>query len=92
MDFLVITGLALVFLLLSWVYGRVIGGGHPLSNFKRRVLGYGFIFVLGLGYLMVLVADLHWPKDLLFPLIAIWVAVVGFVLWWRYRREKRNVP
>ena len=74
MDFIVITALALVFLLLSWLYGRFLSGGHRLNAWKRRVLAYGFTFVLGMGYLTVLVADLHWPKDLLFPIIAGWGA------------------
>ncbi len=90
MDFLVITGLALIFLLLSWFYGRVVSAGRPLNRFKRRALGHGFAFVLGMGYLMVLVADLHWPKELLFPMIGIWGVVVGFVAWYRYRREKAH--
>lgn len=88
MDFLVITGPALLFLLITWLYGRVVSGGRPLNRFKRTVLSYGFVFVLGMGYLMVLVADLHWPKEWVFPLIGIWAVGVGFVAWWRYRREK----
>ena len=91
MDFLVITGLALIFLLLSWLYGRMLSAGGPLNRLKRRVLVYGFAFVLGMGYLMVLVADLHWPKELLFPLISLWGAIVGLVAWWRHRRGKRNI-
>lgn len=90
MDFLVITGLALIFLLLSWLWGRVISGGRPLNVFKTRLLCYGFAFVLGIGYLMVLVADLHWPKGLLFPMIGIWGGVLGLAAWWRYRRGKRS--
>lgn len=88
MDFLLIAGLALIFLLLSWFYGRVVSAGRPLNAFKRRVLGYGFAFVLGMGSLMVLVADLHWSKELLFPMIGGWGGVVGLVAWWRYRRAK----
>jgi len=88
MDFLVITGLALIFLLLSWPYGRVLSAGRPLNVFKKRVLAYGFLFVLGMGYVMALVADMHWPKELLFPLIGFWGVAVGLVAWWRYRREK----
>jgi predicted tellurium resistance membrane protein TerC len=89
MDFVVITGLALIFLLLSWLYGRLVSSGQPLNTFKKTVLVYAFIFVLGMGYLMALVADLHWPKDLLFPVVILWGGVVGFVAWVRRRREKR---
>ena len=90
MDFLVITGLALIFLLLSWLYGRLVSGGHPLNAFKRGVLGYGFMFVLGMGYIMLLVADLHWAKELLFPLIGVWGGLVGLLAWWRHRRGRRD--
>ncbi len=86
MDFLVVTGVALGFLLVSWVYGRVLSAGRPLNAFKRIILVYGFMFVLGTGYLMLIVADLHWPKELLFPMIGVWGAVVALVAWWRYRR------
>jgi hypothetical protein len=81
MDFLVITGLALIFLLLSWLYGRLVSGGQPLNTFKRGILAYGFVFVLGMGYIMLLVADLHWAKELLLPLIGIWGAggLIGVV-------------
>jgi hypothetical protein len=87
-DFAVITGLALVFLLLSWAYSRAVGGGRPLNRFKRALLWNAFTFVLGMGYLMVLVADVHWPKGLLFPLIAGWGIAVAFWAWHR-RRSKR---
>jgi hypothetical protein len=90
MDFLVATGLALSFLVLSWLYGRAIGAGHPLNTFKKRVLIYGFMFVLGMVYLMVLVSDLRWPRDLLFPMIGIWGGIVGLAAWWGSRRQKRD--
>ena len=88
MNFLVITGFALIFLFISWAYGRVLSLGRPLNRFKKRVLIYVFVFVLGMGYLMALVADLHWPKEWMFPEIGLWAGVVGFVAWWRYRRER----
>ncbi len=88
MDFLVATGLVLIFVLLSWAYGRVLSGGRPLNPFKRRLLIYASLFAMGMIYLMLLVSDLRWPKALLFPLIGLWAVTVGFVAWFRYRREK----
>jgi hypothetical protein len=90
MDFLVATSLVLIFVLLSWAYGRVLSGGRPLNPFKRRVLLYASLFAIGMIYLMLLVSDLHWPKELLFPLIGLWGVGVGLVAWWRYRKEKTN--
>lgn len=87
-DFSVATGLALLFLLLSWVYGRVLSGGGRLNVFKRRLLTYGFVFALGMMYLMLAVSDLRLPRDLLFPLIASWGALVGVLAWWRLRHGR----
>lgn len=94
MDFLVITGLALLFLLISWAYGRVLSAGKPLNTVKKQILVWAFIFVLGLGYIMVAVADLDLRHDLLFELIGIWIVTVGLVGWWRfrYRPQKIRIP
>jgi hypothetical protein len=90
-DFLVANGLALLVLFLGWVYGRVLSGGGPLSAVKRRILFYGFVFALGMMHLMLMVSDLCWPKDILFPLIGVWGGVVGLVAWLRCRRRQRIV-
>ena len=79
-DVLVATGLALIFLLLAWLWGRATSAGKRLNPFKRRLLFYGFVFVLGMGYIMTFVADLRWPRTWLFPAIACWGVVLGFVV------------
>jgi hypothetical protein len=90
-DMAVATGLALVFLLLSWSYGRVLSRGRPLNAFKKRLLGYGFLFALGMIYLMVFVSDLHWPRECLFPAIGLWGGTVGLLAWWRIRGGWRSL-
>jgi len=87
-DFLVTTGLALIFLLLSWSWGRATGGGQPLNRFKRRFLAFGFLFALGMGYIMLLVVDLAWPRGFLFPLIGCWGVVLAGIAWYRYHRQR----
>src|SRR5271169_5709845 len=82
-DFLVTTTLAIGFLVIAWLYGRVVSGGGPLNQFKKKLLLYAFIFALGMVYLMMLVFDLQWPRGLLFPLIGLWAAIVGGIAWWR---------
>jgi hypothetical protein len=67
------------------VFGPV---GVPLNLFKRRVLVYGFIFALGEGYLMVLFADLKWPRTLLFLSIASWGVLLDSGAWYRHQRRK----
>jgi hypothetical protein len=86
-DFLVATGLALIFLALSWVYGRVLSGGRRLNSFKRKLLLFGFVFVLGEAYIMMFASNLPLVTNLLFPLIGIWGLVVGLLAWWRLRRN-----
>jgi DMSO/TMAO reductase YedYZ heme-binding membrane subunit len=90
MDFFVATALILIFVLLSWVYGRGLSGGRTLNPFKRRLLIYASIFAAGMIYLMLVVSDLHWRKELVFPLIGLWAIVVGLVAWFRYRRERAH--
>jgi len=85
-DFLVPVGVALAFLCLCWLYALGVRGGRPLTSFMRRTLIYGPLFVLGLGYLMMFAGNLHWPRTVLFVLIALWGAVVVLLAWWRYRR------
>src|SRR2546421_289883 len=87
-DFLVATGLALIFLALSWAFGRAVSGGRQLNAFKRKLLFYSFIFVLGEAYTMMFASNLHWPKELILPLVGLWAVAVGGVWWFLYRREK----
>jgi len=89
-DVLVVTGLALIFLLLAWLWGRATSAGKHLNTFKRRFLFYGFVFVLGMAYIMTFVGDLKWPRISLFPAIACWGVVLVLVAWVRYRKQKRN--
>ena len=89
-DVLVVTGLALIFLLLAWLWGRATSAGKPLNPFKRRFLFYSFAFVLGMGYIMTFVGNLKWPRALLLPAISCWGVMLGLVAWVRYRKQKRN--
>jgi hypothetical protein len=84
-DLVVATGLALLFLVLSWVYGRALSSGGALNNVKRRILAYGFVFVLGGVCMLMLLPDLKWPSELIFTTVGAWGALVGFIAWWRRR-------
>lgn len=91
-DFLVVNGFVAIFVLLTWAYGRVLSGGGRLNAFKRRFLIYASIFAAGMSYLMLAVSDLRLRKDLLFPFIAIWGALVGVLAWWRSKRARTRIP
>jgi hypothetical protein len=84
-DLGVVVGLALVFLGLSWSYIRSINIDRPLTPIQRKMLLYSFLFVLGMGCVMLLAAHLHWRKQLLFPLIGIWGALLAAIAWWQYK-------
>ena len=91
---LIIAGcLALLFLLLYWIRGRNRSGWLPLRLFKVRVLAYAFLFVLGEVYLMVLFADLRWPRPLLFLTIASWGVLLSSGPWNRhYQKDSAPEP
>lgn len=46
------------------------------------------IFAAGMACLMLLVSDLNWSKELIFPLIGLWAVNGGPGGLARYRREK----
>ena len=87
MDFLVATGFVLAFVGMSWAYGRFLSGGRALNRFKRRLLTFASLFAGGMIYLMLLVSVTHWPKQILFVLIAFLGAALGLAAWLRYRNE-----
>ena len=89
-DFFVATGLALIFLLLSWSWGRATSAGKQLNPFKKTLLVYSFLFALEMGYIMALFANVKWPRALLFPSIACWGGLLGLVAWSRKWRRKRG--
>ncbi|HEV2177376.1 MAG TPA: hypothetical protein VGW33_09265 [Terriglobia bacterium] len=90
-DFIVGTGGALLFLAIVWIWGRVfVMRGRPLSSVQKKMLGYGFLFMLGLAYTMTFAVWFKWPHPLMWGIIAGWGVLVGFTAWWRHRREKPN--
>jgi hypothetical protein len=95
LNYLIASAFALIFLLLYWIRGRKTSGWLPLNSFKTRLLVYGVVFVLGEAYLMVVFADLKWPRPLLFLAIASWGVLLSPGPWNRqYTREsaKRQSP
>jgi len=87
-DFLVATGGALLFLLMGWSWCRAVRRGRPLSSCQRKMLVYGFLFILGQAYLMMLGSWLGTPHALVFALIAAWGLFLAVVAWWRHRRKQ----
>ena len=89
-DFVVATGVSLVFLLLSWAYARALRAGRPLTSTQRNMILYSFVFVLGGLFLMAFGGNLGWSSGIILSLIALWASLVISIAIWRYRRTKRT--
>jgi hypothetical protein len=85
-ELIVVTGLGLIFLFLSWLWNRRTSGG----SLKKRLLVTGVLFVIGEVYLMVLIADLKWPRAVLFLAIASWGVLLGSAPWYRRPQPKSD--
>ena len=67
---------------------RSMHPGRPRCLFKR-LLGYGFVFVLAMMYTMMAGSLLHWPHWSGFALIGVWGVLIFYIAW---RRSHRNQP
>ena len=81
---------AVAWLFLSWLYARAVSLGRPLNRVQKGMIVYGFLFVLGMGYLLMFGGALHWQKVALFLSVALWGGLVAAVAWWRYRKAKTH--
>src|SRR5262245_22355565 len=89
-DFFVVTAVAVLFFLLSWFYSRSLNRGKALNTTQRKIVGYGFAFVLGGLYLMQLFSLFFLaPPALMFFSIAGWGATLALIAFWFHRRAKR---
>ena len=85
-DVLMPPALALVFLGLGWPYARSVSGGRPLNSVQKKMLLYGFWYVLGMGYLVMTAGALRLPNWAWVASIVTWSLLLAFIAWWRHRR------
>jgi hypothetical protein len=78
--------LALVFLILGWPYARFVAGGRPLNQVQKKMLFYGFWFILGMGYLVLIASKLRLPDWMWVAMIIAWAMLLAALAWWRSRR------
>jgi hypothetical protein len=83
---------AIVWLLLSWLYARSVSLGRPLNRIQKGMIGYGLLFVLGMGYLIMFGGALSWSKASMFSMIAAWAVLVAALAGWRSKRSKYRAP
>jgi hypothetical protein len=75
--------LGLAFLFLAWAYGRSIQRGQPLTATMRKILLYGFLFVLGSLYSFSIATMLGWKRVPWWAYGIGWAFLLSAVAWWR---------
>ena len=88
MDLLVISGVSLIFLLLSLAWARSVNLGRALNATQRKMLLYGFFFVFGEGSLMALANRFQLSDPVMFFLIAGWGALLAALALWTYKHRR----
>jgi phosphoglycerol transferase MdoB-like AlkP superfamily enzyme len=74
----------------AYAAARVVTGGQPLSQPTRTILRYGSFFVLGMGYLIMILGTLKLPDASLWVSVVIWAVLVVWFALWRRRRDKQS--
>jgi len=81
--------LALAYVFVSWSYMRgIVRRGRPLTPIMRGMLKYGFVCVLGIGYLLSIGNVTGLPEQTWVVFIVGWCAIVGVFAWWRHKRKE----
>src|ERR1700676_487377 len=86
-DFLVATVGSLAFLLLGWVTTRGVFLGKPAPLHMRTTLVYGFFFILGMAYIMMIVSWMDWQPRVIYVLVVPWGALLSYLAVRNYRRS-----
>jgi hypothetical protein len=74
----------------AYATARAVTGGKPLSQPTRTMLRYGSFFVLGMGYLIMVLGTLKVPDTTLWASVVVWAGLVTWFVVWRHRKEKRS--
>jgi hypothetical protein len=81
-------GFALIFLLFFWFRSRTFNDRLAIKSLGVNLFLYGVLFVIGEGYLMVLFANLKWPRIALYIAIASLAVLLSPGPWSRRLRPK----
>ncbi len=90
LDILVPPGGALIAIFFSWATMRAIQAGRPLTYFQKDLLFYGFFFLAGAAYFMLVEVTLSLPQQTWVLLSLAWGALLGRIAWQRYQRTRRS--
>jgi hypothetical protein len=89
-DLLVVNLAVAAAVALCWGWGRTVRGGRPLTPPLRGMLLFGFLFALGMGYIMMFGSWFAWPTRIWFVLIAAWGVLLALIVWWRHLRKSEE--
>jgi len=83
----------LVWLFLSWSWSKAVRAGKPLTLVQKGLLADGFLFFVGMGYLIVwnseLAAVVRFPgRAIWIPMSVVWGVALACFAWRKYRRER----
>lgn len=78
---------------LTWIWGRTVRAGNPLTPSMKRGIFYAALFLLGLLYLLAwndeIATAISWPgKAVWIPLTIIWGVVLAYLALRQYRRQR----
>lgn len=89
-DFLVATGVGLTFFSLGWLATRAIFLGKSPPRHLKTALVYGFLFILGMTYIMMIVSWLNWAPRTIVAAVLIWGALLAYIGWRRVGDRARQ--
>jgi hypothetical protein len=65
-------------------------GGQPLSQTTKTILRYGSFFVLGMGYLIMILGTLKLPDWSLWAAVAVWGLLLSLFIRRRQDKHRKN--
>ena len=83
-------GFLLIFLLLFWLRSRKYSDRLPMKSLGLNLLVYGFLFVIGEGYLVVFFADMKWSRVALYLAMLSWGVLLIPGPWSRRMRPRQE--
>ena len=75
----------------AYAAARAVAGGQPLSKVTKKVLKWGAVFVLGVGYDMSLTKFLEWSPQTLWTSLPVWSFLFVNLVYWQ-NGKTRGAP
>lgn len=83
---------ALLFLAMTWAYGRALRGSSPLTPVMKGIMVYGSLFLLGMLYAVSVGTALSLRVIWIVLVSALWAVLLGGVAWRHTHRARATSP